>query len=124
MIRFLTVLFSTILLSQQSLAATPAQCTEEIGRGTASWYGPGFEGAKTKSGELFHPAMLSAAHPSLPFGTVVKVTNLRNARSINVRINDRGAFNKSVIDVSEGAAYELGMVKEGIAPVALFICNK
>ncbi len=75
------------------------------------------------SGEVFQPALLSAAHPSLPFGTIVKVTNLRNAQSVNVRINDRGAFKTNIIDVSQGAAYELDMIDDGTAPVALYVCN-
>lgn len=119
--RFFFVLFLGMVLSVPAFAA---QCTEEIARGTASWYGPGFEGAQTKSGELFQPGMLSAAHPSLPFGSIVKITNLRNHRSVNVRINDRGAFKTNIIDVSEGAAYELGMINDGTAPVAIFNCNR
>jgi rare lipoprotein A len=99
-------------------------CSEEIQRGVASWYGPGFEGAMTKSEEIFNPSLLSAAHPDLPFGTVIKVTNLRNHRSVNVRVNDRGAFSKErVIDVSTSAANELGMIDDGTAPVAIFRCN-
>lgn len=105
-------------------AAYAATCSEEIQRGVASWYGPGFEGSHTKSGEPFYPDAMSAAHPTLPFGTIVKITNLRNNNSVNVRINDRGAFKTNVIDVSEGAAYELGMVQDGTAPVALFKCNQ
>ncbi|HEU4838152.1 MAG TPA: septal ring lytic transglycosylase RlpA family protein [Micavibrio sp.] len=106
----------------------PAQaadsCTEEIQRGIASWYGPGFEGALTKSKERFHSAVLSAAHPDLPFGSIVKITNLRNYRSVNVKVNDRGAFGHSrAIDVSESAANELGMIEEGLAPVAIYRCR-
>jgi rare lipoprotein A len=105
--------------------ASPASCSEEIERGVASWYGPGFEGAKTKSEEIFNPASLSAAHPDLPFGTVLKVTNLRNHRSVNVRVNDRGGFSKErVIDVSTSAATELGMIDEGTAAVAIYRCNE
>lgn len=122
--RFVIILVSTILWSQQSFAATPSQCAEEVGRGVASWYGPGFAGKKTMSGEVFQPATLSAAHPSLPFGTIVKVTNLRNAQSVNVRINDRGKFKTNIIDVSQGAAYELDMIADGTAPVALYVCSK
>lgn len=99
-------------------------CAEEIGRGVASWYGPGFEGAKTMSEEIFNPETLSAAHPSLPFGTVVRVTNMRNQRSVLVRVNDRGAFAKErVIDVSESAARQLGMIEDGTAAVALYKCR-
>lgn len=104
--------------------ANPASCSEEIERGIASWYGPGFEGSLTKSEEVFNPAQLSAAHPDLPFGTILKVTNLRNHRSVNVRVNDRGAFSKErVIDLSQSAANEIGMIDAGTAPVAIFRCN-
>lgn len=99
-------------------------CTEELERGIASWYGPGFAGSLTKSEEVFNPGQLSAAHPDLPFGTVVKVTNLRNYRSVNVRVNDRGAFgHERAIDLSESAANELGMIDDGLAPVAIFRCR-
>ena len=104
--------------------AGPYSCSEEVGRGVASWYGPGFEGALTKSEEVFDPSALSAAHPSLPFGTILKVTNMRNQRSVFVRVNDRGGFSKErVIDVSKAAAEELDMVQDGTAAVALFKCN-
>lgn len=120
-----SVLFAAAFL----VFATPAKaasyaCSEEVGRGVASWYGPGFEGALTKSEEIFDPLSLSAAHPSLPFGTILKVTNMRNQRSVFVRVNDRGAFSKErVIDVSKAAAEELDMVQDGTAAVALFKCN-
>ncbi len=112
-----------LVLAAPAKAASYA-CSEEVGRGVASWYGPGFEGALTKSEEVFDPAGLSAAHPSLPFGTILKVTNMRNRRSVFVRVNDRGAFSKErVIDVSKAAAEELDMVQDGTAAVALFKCN-
>src|SRR5690606_16705669 len=100
-----------------------APCGKELGRGVASWYGPGFEGLKTQSGETFDPTSLSAAHPTLPFGTVVHVTNMRNARSVNVRINDRGAFKHSEIDLSEAAARQIDMVDAGTAAVSIHQCQ-
>ncbi len=73
---------------------------------------------KTASGELFYPGKLTAAHRSLPFGTIVRVTNLRNGRTVIVRINDRGPFNKGrVIDLTPAAAHQLGF--SGLAPVRL-----
>ncbi|MBC8020621.1 MAG: septal ring lytic transglycosylase RlpA family protein [Methyloceanibacter sp.] len=83
--------------------------------GRASWYAlPG----PTASGEAMDEAALTAAHPSLPLGTKVKVDNLANGRSVVVRINDRGPFTKNrIIDVSKGAAAELGMIKAGVARV-------
>ncbi|PSO63454.1 MAG: septal ring lytic transglycosylase RlpA family lipoprotein [Cyanobacteria bacterium QH_9_48_43] len=88
--------------------------------GVASWYGPDFDGKKTASGEQFNPQELTAAHPSLPFGTEVEVTNLDNGRSVTVRINDRGAFGDTrVIDLSKAAAKNIGIVDSGVAPVRL-----
>lgn len=120
--RVLTLCFLLGILSPPALAA--ARCGEEIERGVASWYGPGFEGSKTKNEEVFDPASLSAAHPDLPFGTLVKVMNMRNYKSVMVRVNDRGAFSKErVIDVSQGAAQKIGMIDAGTAPVAIFKCS-
>jgi rare lipoprotein A len=88
--------------------------------GMASWYGKGFDGKKTSSGEIFHKEFLSAAHRTLAFGTFVRVTNLNNKKSVIVKINDRGPVNKSrVIDLSEGAAKEIDMINEGVVPVRL-----
>lgn len=88
--------------------------------GAASWYGPGFHGKRTASGERFNQNALTAAHRSLPFGTRVKVTNRTNGRSVIVRINDRGPFSGGrVIDLSRGAASRLGMVNQGVARVVL-----
>lgn len=89
-------------------------------RGIASWYGPGFHGRDTASGERYDMKSLTAAHPSLPFGTLVEVRNLENGRTVRVRINDRGPFKKNrVIDLSQGAARALGMLGPGTAPVEL-----
>ncbi|WP_251834828.1 septal ring lytic transglycosylase RlpA family protein [Serpens gallinarum] len=88
--------------------------------GKASWYGKRFHGKKTASGEPFNQHALTAAHRSLPFGTLVRVTNLANKRSVVVRINDRGPYVGSrVIDVSRKAAEKLGMLDRGVAPVRL-----
>jgi hypothetical protein len=86
--------------------------------GYASWYGPGFAGRRTASGEVFDPAQLTAAHRTLPFGTRVRVVNLDNGRSVEVRITDRGPFKPNrVIDLSRGAAEAIDMVRSGLAPV-------
>ena len=86
--------------------------------GMASWYGPGFHGRKSASGESFNQNALTAAHRSLPFGTNVLVTNLNNGRSVIVRINDRGPFIRGrVIDLSAAAARVIGMLDSGVAPV-------
>jgi rare lipoprotein A len=91
-------------------------------QGVASWYGPGFHGKKTSSGEAYDMHAMTAAHTVLPLNTVVKVTNLENRKEIVVRINDRGPFvGDRVIDLSLAAAKELGMVRPGTAPVKVTV---
>lgn len=86
----------------------------------ASWYGPGFHGRRTASGEIFNQNALTAAHRSLPFGTRVLVTNLNNLRSVVVMINDDGPHIAGrVIDLSKAAAAQIGMLSSGTAPVRL-----
>jgi rare lipoprotein A len=86
--------------------------------GIASWYGVEFDGRPTASGEPFNSALLTAAHPSLPFGTILKVTNKHNNRAVMVRVNDRGPFVAArIIDVSRAAAEVLDMLSTGTAPV-------
>lgn len=86
--------------------------------GIASWYGPGFHGNLTATGERYNQNAMTAAHKSLPFGTSVLVTNLNNGRSVVVRINDRGPFVRGrIIDLSAAAARVLGMMDSGVAPV-------
>ncbi|HON89058.1 MAG TPA: septal ring lytic transglycosylase RlpA family protein [Spirochaetia bacterium] len=90
--------------------------------GTASWYGAEFHGRKTANGELFDKNSFTAAHKTLPFGTIVLVRNLANDREVIVRINDRGPFVKGrIIDLSEAGARELGMLGTGTAQVVLYI---
>jgi rare lipoprotein A len=89
-------------------------------RGIASWYGPGFHGRASASGERYNQNAMTAAHRHLPFGTYVQVTNLNNGRSVVVRINDRGPFIRGrVIDLSAAAARVLGVMQSGIAPVQI-----
>lgn len=77
--------------------------------GTASWYGPGFHGRTTASGERFNQNAMTAAHPTLKFGTMVTVTNNKNGKSVVVKINDRGPFiNGRIIDLSKAAAQKIG----------------
>ena len=90
--------------------------------GLASWYGGKFQGRTTSSGEIFDTNLMTAAHKSLPFGTVVKVTDLDTGGTTVVRINDRGPFVEGrIIDLSRAAAEELGMVGRGVARVSIEI---
>jgi len=92
------------------------QCTV----GTATWYGANAQGRRTAAGERFDRHALTAAHRTLPFNSRVRVTNLRNGRSVIVRITDRGRFGPGrVIDLSEAAAREIDMVDRGVARVRL-----
>lgn len=92
--------------------------------GMASWYGPGFHGARTASGERFDQFAMTAAHKTLPFGTMVRVTNLNNGRSVLVRINDRGPFTPGrTIDLSRGAAEVIGLVSSGVGSVRIEVMD-
>ena len=91
-----------------------------VEEGTASWYGPGFHGKKTASGERYDMEELTAAHRTLPFGTVVLVTNLENRKEVRLRVNDRGPFaKKRILDVSKAGARSLGMLGPGTATVRI-----
>ena len=118
--------YTLIVLLILACAGTSAngQAFLETETGKASWYGKKFDGRRTASGEKFNSDYPTAAHPSWPFGTVVKVTNLANDRAIKVRINDRGpsaAVRSSgvITDVSLGVAKVLGFVEQGLTEVRL-----
>jgi rare lipoprotein A len=90
--------------------------------GLASWYGPGFDGRLTASGAVFHADDLTAAHRTFPFGTIVVVRDVESGRTVEVTINDRGPFTGNrLIDLSQGAAQELGMTDKGVTHVAIFV---
>lgn len=102
----------------------PERPRKKVERGLASWYGDEFHGRPTASGEIFDMHRPSAAHRTLPFGTVVRVTNLDNGRTIDVRINDRGPFVRGrILDLSKAAAARLDMVRAGVARVELWIVD-
>jgi rare lipoprotein A len=113
--------------------ATPAQLaphkpavseTADMLHGIASWYGGVFNGRKTASGERFDMYAMTACHPTLPFGTVVRVKNLKNNKMVNVRITDRGyLFEGRIIDLSYGAAQKLAMTQGGVVPVELQVLS-
>jgi rare lipoprotein A len=88
--------------------------------GIASYYSYEFSGKKTSSGEVFDKDALTAAHREFPFGTVLRVTNLANGKSVEVTVNDRGPVDKSrIIDLSEAAAREIGMIRDGTTRVKI-----
>ena len=102
--------------------ATPAPTPLPAQKGIASWYGPGFNGRETANGEVYDQDAMTAAHPSLPFGTRVRVTRVATGRSVDVRINDRGPYvEHRVIDLSRAAGQALGLMRPGIARVRVEI---
>ncbi len=113
---------STSKTAQAPKAGNETQVSKGQMVGIASWYGRKFHRKQTASGEIYDMYADTAAHPSLPFGTRVRVTNLENRRSAVVRINDRGPFKKDrIIDVSYGVARKLDFVERGIVQVKLEI---
>lgn len=117
-------LLLAIPAAAQELPVDQAVENSEIGSGMASYYGRELAGNRTASGERFDPAQLTAAHRTLPFGSLVRVTNTANGDSVVVRINDRGPFSHGrVIDVSHAAAREIGMHRSGTARVKLALLN-
>ena len=110
---FAAAFVALIGLSSSDEANAATQC------GKASWYKMGHT---TANGERMDPRAMAAAHKSLPFGTRVRVENLRNGRSVVVRINDRGPFvGGRVIDLTQGAAEKIGMINSGVAPVKVTV---
>lgn len=102
---------------------TPGTSSRQL-RGVASWYGEAFNGRLTASGEPFDMYAMTACHPTLPFGSVVRVTNLRNRRRVDVRITDRGDLaDGRILDLSYGAADKLGMIQSGVARVSIQVLS-
>ena len=111
------------------LDPTPTPVVQPARQGWASYYGRAFDGRVTASGVRFDKDAMVAAHPTLPFGTIVRVTNLRNGRSVDVRIIDRGPApgaraNGVIIDLSQGAAETLGFIREGRTRVRIDVERK
>jgi len=104
----------------QSPTATAS--LKELERGQASWYGPRFHGRRTASGERYDQHALTAAHKTLPFGTLVRVRSLATSQEVDVRVTDRGPFTRGrVIDLSRAAAEALGMRGAGVRQVSLHV---
>ena len=97
----------------------PAGMVSGVQEGLATWYGGSLHGKPTASGEPFNKHAMTAAHRRLPFNSRVRVTNKRNGRSVEVRINDRGPYGRAVLDLSEAAAKKLDMIDAGVVPVRI-----
>jgi rare lipoprotein A len=115
-----------VSIPQPSIAKPPPAKQPElkgavsVQTGQASWYGKAFAGKATASGEIFNHELLTAAHRSLPLGTKVRVTNVANGKSVEVKVNDRGPYTDGrIIDLSRAAARALGMIEDGLAEVRL-----
>jgi len=107
------------------LAAAIERGVSPVQVGVVSWYGAAFHDRPTASGERFDSEAFTMAHPTLPFGTQVKVTNLRNGRTVVVRVNDRGPFvGKRIADLSRAAAAQLGMMKRGVAKARIEVLDE
>lgn len=114
---FFTLILFTVFLSLTSCRTANHKSSET---GMASYYHSKFAGRKTSNGERYRKSKLTAAHKTLPFGTKVKVTNLSNGKSVNVRINDRGPFAKGrIIDLSKKAARRVGLLDDGVTKVKI-----
>ncbi len=112
--------FTKITISKDAKPNLTSVEFNDIGIMTASWYGPRFHGKQTANGETYNQMALTAAHKSLPFGTVLKVTNIRNGKSVIVRINDRGPYiDGRDLDLSKGTALALGMISRGVIRVTV-----
>lgn len=99
-------------------AAPTVGTSRHVQIGDASWYGAPHKGHRTASGEPYDPQLLTAAHPSLPLDSTVRVTNLKNGLSVDVRVNDRGPYkSRRVIDLSAKAAETIGLKRRGVAKV-------
>lgn len=114
---------ATVLSLGLVVSAVPAiglNAQDGLGTGIASFYGSEFNGKRTASGEIFSNSKMTAAHRSLRFGSMVRVTNLRNGKQVTVRVNDRGPWTGGrVIDLSRAAASQIGMIGSGTARVSL-----
>lgn len=105
-------------VQDSSKTTTPIDITTFPLNGKASYYGSEFNGRKTANGEIYDETAMTAAHRTLPFGTVLRVTNVRNGLSVIVRINDRGPFHPDrVLDLSKAAAEELDLIRYGVTEI-------
>ena len=107
-----------VVLAYGCASTAPPQPIPQTLRGIASWYGEEFAGRTTANGEIFDPGLLTAAHRSLPFGTILDVVNPKTSQSVRVRVNDRGPYiGNRIIDLSYAAARQIGLIEPGIGEV-------
>lgn len=119
------LLVGAIAVALAACSTTPEPAVAKTQAGKASWYGPGFHGRKTASGERFNQNAYTAAHRTHAFGTTLCVENAANGRSVAVRVNDRGPFSRGrIVDVSKRAARDLGMIRSGTAPVRVSVVGE
>ncbi|MGF1683727.1 septal ring lytic transglycosylase RlpA family protein [Photobacterium minamisatsumaniensis] len=124
-----TALILTLLAGCSSTAATDDEKTRGYARshelvGQASWYGKKYHGRLTASGERYNMRAYTAAHKTLPFGAIVRVTNTANNKTVDVKINDRGPFVKGrVIDLSHKSFEQIGNINKGLAPIKIEILD-
>ncbi|MBK5258577.1 MAG: septal ring lytic transglycosylase RlpA family protein [Thermoanaerobaculia bacterium] len=113
-----------VFASYGCATTAPAPQASQILQGIASWYGEEFSGRTTANGEIFDPLQLTAAHRTLPFGTVLEVTNPKSSKMVRVRINDRGPYvGNRVLDLSYAAAQQIGLIEPGSGMVEMKIIN-
>ncbi len=119
------ILGTTQINAQPSKDSVSRKKSAKIQYGTASWYSDKFNGRQTANGEIFSQKKMTCAHNSLPMGTWLRVTNIRNKRSIIVKVNDRlNAKNKRLVDLSRSGAEKLGIIKHGLAKVRVDVLGK
>jgi len=117
-------MFLSVGCSVIALPTEPPRVVGGVQVGIASWYGPGFDGKRTSSGEVYDQDRLTAAHRTLPIGTHLMVTSLTNGRSVEVRVNDRGPFvDGRIVDISKRAAQDLAMIGPGTMRVRLEVVH-
>ena len=120
----LALALAPVLTTDEPAQAQRAQAVY-VQQGLASWYGPGFDGRTTASGERFDQHELTAAHKKLPLGTKATVTNLKNGKTVEVEINDRGPYvGGRILDLSKAAADQLGMKHAGTTVVRLVVTQR
>ena len=120
----LTATLAGCATARSPVSTRPAVPPGTVEKGEASWYGERHQGRRTANGERYDMYQLTAAHPALPLGTKVLVTNLRNGRSVEVRVNDRGPIVAGrIIDLSYAAARRLDAVAAGTIPVSVRVLS-